>query len=97
MLLEFPMPPCKRPASHRRPSTSRVRFSHNAEVRPRDHARLDVIGEHLGLSNVAVVGELIDEYLHDRPLIAALVAAKLPREQGVTGGQMTWGARNGKG
>ena len=74
------MPFDHRPPRPRRGS-GRVRFSHNAEIRPRDHARLDVIGEHLNRTNVDVLGELLDEYLHDRPLIAALVAAKLPREQ----------------
>ena len=62
----------------RRRRTTRVRFSHNVEVRPRDHARIDVIGEKLQMTNVDVVHELLEAYIHDRPGIQLDIAAKLP-------------------
>lgn len=76
-----------------RSTRNRVRFSHNIECPPRTHAEIDVIGEHLGMNNTDVLRELVAEYLHDRPLLAALVAAKLPRQQaGAPGrGRIEWG------
>ena len=80
--------------NRRNRTKNRVRFSHNVEVRPRDHARIDVIGDRLGITNLDVVRELLDAYEHDRPMIALRIAAELPNEQRAgTGARIDTGFR----